>query len=175
MHPPPRRPPSSHGHHGASLPAPPHTTSSQLVAGHDGRTANAEHQRQQQQHIHIVYGPPCDVYAPFASSYKPCAPPPTGAQPPPEKVSCCQLKLQQQQPNHKPQVRDTKQGCARYPQVSILGIGIRSIIAASDGVAIVVVIVTGRHCVVNVAAAFFDCTKEADKGVLDTPRYLSWE
>ena len=39
-------------------------------------------------------------FSPHFSSYKPCAPPPTGAQPPPEKVSCCQHKSQQQQPNH---------------------------------------------------------------------------
>jgi len=34
-----------------------------------------------------------------------------------------------------------------------------------NGIAIVVVIVTGRCCIVDVAAAFFDCAKEADKGV----------
>ena len=31
-----------------------------------GRTANAEHQRQQQWHIHVIYGPPRDRYARFA-------------------------------------------------------------------------------------------------------------
>ena len=38
-----------------------------------------------------------------------------------------------------------------------------------NGIAIVVVIVTGRCCIVDVAAAFFDCAKEADKGVPSSP------
>ncbi len=29
-----------------------------FVAGHDGRTANAEHRRQQRRHIYVVYVPP---------------------------------------------------------------------------------------------------------------------
>ena len=36
-----------------------------MFAGRDDRTADAEHQRQQRRHIHIVYGPPCDRYAWF--------------------------------------------------------------------------------------------------------------
>jgi len=34
-----------------------------MFAGHDGRTINEEHQRQQRRH---TYGPPCDWYARFA-------------------------------------------------------------------------------------------------------------
>jgi len=41
-------------------------SSSVMFAGRDGSTANAEHQRQQQRHIHVVYGPPHDRYARFA-------------------------------------------------------------------------------------------------------------
>ena len=37
-----------------------------MFAGRDGRTAEAEHQRQQQEHIHVVNGPPRDRYALFA-------------------------------------------------------------------------------------------------------------
>ncbi len=33
-------------------------SSCMFVAGHDGRTANAEHRRQQQRHIYLVYVPP---------------------------------------------------------------------------------------------------------------------
>ncbi len=36
-----------------------------IVAGRDGRTANAEHQWQQRQHIYVVYGPPHGWYARF--------------------------------------------------------------------------------------------------------------
>ena len=41
-------------------------SSSVMLAGRDGRTADAEHQRRQRRHIHVVYGPPCDRYARFA-------------------------------------------------------------------------------------------------------------
>ena len=41
-------------------------SSSVMFVGRDGRTADAEHQRQQQRHIHVVYGPPRDRYAQFA-------------------------------------------------------------------------------------------------------------
>ncbi len=37
-----------------------------MFVGRDGRTANAEHQRQQQQPIYVVYGPFHDWYAQFA-------------------------------------------------------------------------------------------------------------
>ena len=37
-----------------------------MFAGHDGRTADAEHQRQQRRHKHVVYGPSRDRYARFA-------------------------------------------------------------------------------------------------------------
>jgi len=37
-----------------------------MFVGRDGRTADAEHQRQQRRHIHVVYGPPSDRYARFA-------------------------------------------------------------------------------------------------------------
>ena len=37
-----------------------------VLASRDGRTADAEHQRQQWRHIHVVYGPPHDQYARFA-------------------------------------------------------------------------------------------------------------
>ncbi len=33
-------------------------SSCMFVAGHDGRTADAEHQRQQRRHIYVVYVPP---------------------------------------------------------------------------------------------------------------------
>jgi hypothetical protein len=39
--------------------------SSVMFAGCDGRTANAEHQRRQQWHIYVVYGPPHDRHARF--------------------------------------------------------------------------------------------------------------
>ncbi len=44
-------------------------SSSVMFAGRDGRTADAEHQRRQRRHIHVVYygyGPPRDRYAWFA-------------------------------------------------------------------------------------------------------------
>jgi hypothetical protein len=50
-------------------------------------------------------------FSPHSSSYKHCAPPPTDAQPPPDMVSCCRPRSQQHQPNHNPQVRDTKRVC----------------------------------------------------------------
>jgi hypothetical protein len=37
-----------------------------MFVGHDGCTANAEHQRQQRRHIYIVYCPPHGWYARFA-------------------------------------------------------------------------------------------------------------
>ncbi len=37
-----------------------------MFVGCDGRTANAEHQRQQQRHIYVVYDPPHGQYAWFA-------------------------------------------------------------------------------------------------------------
>ena len=37
-----------------------------MFPGRDGRSADAEHQRQQRRHTHVVYGPPCDRYARFA-------------------------------------------------------------------------------------------------------------
>ena len=39
---------------------------STMFEGRDGCTADAEHQRQQRRHIHVVYGPPRDRYARFA-------------------------------------------------------------------------------------------------------------
>ena len=36
-----------------------------MFAGRDGRTADAEHQRQQRMHIYVVYGPPRGRYARF--------------------------------------------------------------------------------------------------------------
>ena len=36
-----------------------------VFAGRDGRTADAEHQRQQRRHIYAVYGPPHGWYARF--------------------------------------------------------------------------------------------------------------
>ncbi len=36
-----------------------------MFVGQDGRTADAEHQRQQRRHIYIVYGPPHGRYARF--------------------------------------------------------------------------------------------------------------
>jgi hypothetical protein len=36
-----------------------------MFVGHDGRTADAEHQRQRRRHIYVVYGPPHDRYARF--------------------------------------------------------------------------------------------------------------
>ena len=35
-----------------------HKLSCMFVAGHDGRTADAEHWRQQRRHIYVVYVPP---------------------------------------------------------------------------------------------------------------------
>ena len=40
-------------------------SSSVMLTGRDGRIANAEHQRRQRRHIHVVYGPPRDRYAWF--------------------------------------------------------------------------------------------------------------
>jgi hypothetical protein len=37
-----------------------------MLAGRDSRTAAAEHQRQQRQHIYVVYGTPHGQYARFA-------------------------------------------------------------------------------------------------------------
>ncbi len=37
-----------------------------MFVGRDGRTADAEHQRQRQRHIYVVYGPPHGQYARFA-------------------------------------------------------------------------------------------------------------
>jgi hypothetical protein len=37
-----------------------------MFVSRDGRTANAEHQRQQRRHIYVVYGPPHGRYARFA-------------------------------------------------------------------------------------------------------------
>jgi hypothetical protein len=37
-----------------------------MFVGRDGRTADAEHQRQQRQHIYVVYDPPHGQYARFA-------------------------------------------------------------------------------------------------------------
>jgi hypothetical protein len=37
-----------------------------MFAGRDDHTANVEHQRQQQWHIQVVYGPPHGRYAWFA-------------------------------------------------------------------------------------------------------------
>ena len=37
-----------------------------MFAGRDECTVDAEHQRQQRRHIHVVYGPPSDRYARFA-------------------------------------------------------------------------------------------------------------
>ena len=37
-----------------------------MLASRDGRTADAEHQRQQRRHVHIMYGLPRDWYARFA-------------------------------------------------------------------------------------------------------------
>jgi hypothetical protein len=37
-----------------------------MFVGRDGRTANAEHQRQRQRHIYVVYDPPHGRYARFA-------------------------------------------------------------------------------------------------------------
>jgi hypothetical protein len=37
-----------------------------MFIGRDGRTADAEHQQQQRQHIYILYGPPHGQYARFA-------------------------------------------------------------------------------------------------------------
>ncbi len=37
-----------------------------MFVGRDGRTVNAEHQRQWPQRIYVVYGPPHDRYARFA-------------------------------------------------------------------------------------------------------------
>jgi hypothetical protein len=37
-----------------------------MFIGHDGRTADAEHQRQRQRPIYVVYGPPHGWYARFA-------------------------------------------------------------------------------------------------------------
>ena len=44
----------------------------------------------------------------------------------------------------------------------------RSIVAASEGVSIIVVIIAGSHCIVNVATAFFNRAKEVDKGVVSS-------
>jgi hypothetical protein len=40
--------------------------SSLMFAGRDSHTANAEHLRQQRQHIYVVHGPPHGRYAWFA-------------------------------------------------------------------------------------------------------------
>ncbi len=37
-----------------------------MFVGRDGRTANAEHQRQQRRQIYVVYGPPHSWYVRFA-------------------------------------------------------------------------------------------------------------
>ena len=37
-----------------------------MFVGRDGRTADAEHQRQQRRHIYVVYGPTHGRYARFA-------------------------------------------------------------------------------------------------------------
>ena len=37
-----------------------------MFIGHDGRTANAEHQQQRQWHIYVAYDPPHGRYARFA-------------------------------------------------------------------------------------------------------------
>jgi hypothetical protein len=39
-----------------------------MFVGRDGRTADAEHQRQRRRHIYVVYAPPHGRYARFAMS-----------------------------------------------------------------------------------------------------------
>ena len=53
---------------------------------------------------------------------------------------------------------------------------VRSIVvAASDGIVIVVAIVAGGRCIVDVAAPFFDyIVKEADEGVLSSLSACHW-
>jgi hypothetical protein len=41
-------------------------SSCRMLAGRDGYTTTTEHQRQQQQHIYVIYGPPHGQYAWFA-------------------------------------------------------------------------------------------------------------